>query len=404
MKNFSIQNLEHLLYITVIIALVLIGGALVVAFCHYITKNFLIKIIDKSFSNGNTKVGRLMFKQRVFHRIAYLIPAILLYLFAFAFDIHYHGYKIYLADLVRMLTSIYVIIVSSLTLSAVLNCIHVKYARLEIAKQRPIKSYLQVVKIILFIATGILAISVLLEKSPTYFFTGLGAITAVLLLVFKDSILGFVASIQLAAYDMVRIGDWIEMPNFGADGEITDISLNTIKVQNFDKTIVTIPSYSLLSSGIKNWRGMHESGGRRIKRSIHIDITSIKFCDKELLDRLHQITGFKENLTNKISEVNAHNAQNQIDTSLPINGKQLTNIGIFRHYLENYLHNYSGIHKDMKILVRHLQAGATGLPVEIYAYTDITNSEIYETIQADIFDHIYAALPIFDLRAFQHNS
>lgn len=405
MSNFDVNNLNNFAYIAILITLMLIGASLIVIICHYVAKNFLIKIIDKTFSHGNTKLGRLMFKQRVFHRTAYLIPALLLYCFAYLFNFEFPNFRLYLADLIRSLTVIYLIIGSTLVISAILNCIHEKYKNLEIAKQKPIKSYLQVIKIILFIVAGVLTISVLLDKSPAYFFTGIGALTAIIVLIFKDSILGFVASIQLAAYDMVRIGDWIEMPNFGADGEVTDISLNTIKVQNFDKTIVTIPSYALLSSGMKNWRGMKEAGGRRIKRAINIDITSIKFCDDNLLERIAHITIFRDRLENKMQEIKEHNAEHHTDTRVMIiNGRQLTNLGIFRYYLENYLRHHPGIHKEMKILVRHLQGSATGLPIEIYVFANETSSERYEAIQADIFDHIYAMLTIFDLRAFQHAS
>ena len=360
-----------------------------------------LKLFSKIFKN-HSKESRLILKYHLINRIIYLVPAILFNQTAYLFNIETTYLKLYLADLVRVVTTIYIIFGIILVITATLNYLHDHYKNLDIAKQKPIKSYLQVIKMFLFILGFILTISVLTDKSPTYFLTGLGALTAIILLVFKDSILGFVASIQLAAYDMLRIGDEIEMPNYGADGEVIDISLNTVKVQNYDKSIVTIPSYALLSTGMKNWRGMKESGGRRIKRSINIDITSIKICDDDLLNRLNNLVILKDRLSEKISQVRDFNLKHNIDTSIPANGRQLTNIGLFRYYLENYLRQHPGIRNDMRILVRQLQTTPNGLPMELYAFANDISTERYEAIQADIIDHIYAILPFFDLRAFQY--
>lgn len=384
MTDISLQNLGAYIYFSIIALLIVAGAIGVVVFSHYIAKYFLIKLIDKVF--GKRKgLGRLMFKNRVFHRIAYLIPAVILHHYASIFDIVTKSVKLYLADLVIFVTTVYIMIVTALILSSILNCIHDRYRNLAISKQVPIKSYLQLLKILMFVVTGILIASVITDKSPAYFFTGVGAATAVIMLVFKDSILGFVASIQLAAYDMVRIGDWIEMQNFGADGEVIDISLNTVKVQNFDKTIVTIPSYALLTSGIKNWRGMKEAGGRRVKQSINIDITTIKICDEKMLARFKHLGSFNEKLK----------------SHMLTNNSQITNIGVFRCYLEEYLRQHPCVHKEMKIIVRQLQAASTGLPIELYFFAAETESEKYEVIVGDIFDHVYALLPVFDLRVFQ---
>lgn len=327
-----------------------------------------------------------MLKNHVFHRIAYLVPALFLYSFAYLFNIDNESINLHLhlAGLIKVIATVYIIISVALIISALLNCLHDRYKNLEIAKLKPIKSYLQVVKIILFTAAGVLAVSALLEKSPLYFFTSIGALTAVLMVIFKDSILGFIASIQLSAYDMIRIGDWIEMPAFGADGEVVDILLNTVKVQNFDKTIITIPSYALLTSGLKNWRGMQEAGGRRIKRFINVDITSIKICDNQLLEHLK-----KSDLLKEIKNLDE---------------EKLTNLGLFRHFLEIYLKQHPSVRKDMKILIRHLQETATGLPLELYFFTNEIDSEKYEVIQADIFEYIYATLPKFGLRVFQYST
>lgn len=377
-------SFDGIISTALLVAILIVAVVLLIMFIHYFAKHVFVKLIDKLFGKKHSGIGKTMFKNRVFHRVAYLIPALILYANADFFDFRSVHYTILLSSLVRIVTATYLIIGVALLVSSILDCVHDRYKKLAIAKQKPIKSYLQVVKIILFVIVGVLIVSIVSDKSPAVIFAGFGAATAVILLIFKDSILGFVASIQLAAYDMVRIGDWIEMQNFGADGEVTDISLNTVKVQNFDKTIVTIPSYSLLTSGLKNWRGMQESGGRRVKRSINLDIKSIKICDQKLLNRLSDLDGLQ---TEKFSTKT-----------------QTTNVGVFRVYLEKYLRRHPGVHKEMKILIRQLQGTATGLPLELYFFTNVTDSEKYEAIQADIFDHLYAILPVFDLRVFQYAS
>lgn len=384
LSGYTINNLGGYSYIAIVIAFILMGTGFIIAVSHYIAKYFLITFIDKAFGKNRTGIGQILFNNRVFHRIAYIIPAFTLYHFSYLFNIETTHLKLFLADFVREISNIYIMIGSALVFSALLNCLNERYSQLPIAKIKPIKSYLQVAKIILIGITSVLVASEIFNKSPAYFFAGAGATTAFLALVFKDSLLGFIASIQLAAYDMVRIGDWIEMPNFGADGEVMEISLNTVKVQNFDKTIVTIPSYALLTSGLKNWRGMHESGGRRVKRGIIIDINSIKMSDQHLYDQLANFSSLM-NITIQ-----------QINTS--------TNIGLFRIYLENYLKQHPGVHKNMKILIRQTQGTPAGLPLELYFFTNETDSEKYEAIQSDIIEHVYAVMPRFDLRVFQYVS
>ncbi|MFW5886783.1 MAG: mechanosensitive ion channel family protein, partial [Bacteroidota bacterium] len=235
-------------------------------------------------------------------------------------------------------------------------------------------------------------------------FAGMGALAAVLMLVFKDSILGLVAGIQISAYDMVRIGDWIEMPSHNADGDVIDISLNTVKVQNWDKTITTIPTYALVSESFYNWRGMQEAGGRRIKRNISIDMKSVKFCTKEMLEKFKKIQYLKSYIEDKEKELLEFNKKNNVDEYILVNGRRLTNIGVFRKYLEAYLRNHPHIHKNMTFLVRHLQPTDRGIPVEIYVFANDTVWANYEGIQADIFDHVLAVIPEFGLRVFQSPS
>lgn len=384
-SGITINNFTGYTYLAILISLILIGTGLIIAFSHYFAKYVLISFIDKAFDKNDknrTGLAQIIFNNRLFHRIAYLVPAFLMYHFSYLFNFQYPHIKLFLSDFVEEISNIYIMIGMAFVLSAFLNCLNDRYSQMIISKSKPIKSYLQITKIIIFSITSVLVASILFNKSPTYFFAGAGATTAFLALIFKDSLLGFIASIQLAAYDMVRIGDWIEMPNFGADGEVMEISLNTVKVQNFDKTIVTIPSYALLTSGLKNWRGMHESGGRRVKRGIIIDINSIKMSDQHLFDQLRDVNPIMNTI---IQQTNPS-----------------TNIGLFRFYLENYLKQHPGVHKDMKILIRQTQGTPTGLPLELYFFTNETDSEKYEAIQSDIIEHVYAIMPRFDLRVFQY--
>ena len=261
------------------------------------------------------------------------------------------------------------------------------------------------VKIIIMTFGVILVIANLMGKSPLILLSGIGALSAVLMLVFKDSLLGLVAGIQLTANDMVRVGDWIEMPKYGADGDVIDISLNTVKVQNFDKTITMIPSYALISDSFINWRGMQSSGGRRIKRSYYIDTSSISFCTEEMIEKFIKVSiTFQTILFNKESEIAEYNTKNKIDRNNPVNGRALTNIGVFRAYISNYLQNHHGINQNMTLMVRQLAPSEHGLPIEIYAFTNDVKWAVYETVQADIFDHLFAVAPEFGLQLFQNPS
>jgi miniconductance mechanosensitive channel len=260
---------------------------------------------------------------------------------------------------------------------------------------------LQGSKIVVGIIAAILIFSFLLDKSPIYLLTGLGAATAILMLIFKDTIMNFVGGVQVTANDLVQIGDWIEMPKYGADGDVIDISLNTVKVQNFDRTITTIPTYALVSDSFKNWRGMIQTGGRRIMRSVTIDLKSIKFCDNEMIDRFEGIKYLQEYIKTKRVEIDDYNKKNNIDNTNIVNGRRLTNIGTFRAYIENYLANHPNIHRDMIFMVRQLQADEKGVPLQIYAFTNDVAWKNFEKIQSDIFDHIFAVIPFFDLKVFQ---
>jgi miniconductance mechanosensitive channel len=288
-----------------------------------------------------------------------------------------------------------------LVLNKLLDAVNAIYRNYEVSKVRPIKGYLQVIKIAAYVIGVIIMISVLINRSPLILLGGIGAATAVLLLIFQDTILGFVASIQLTENDMVRLGDWIEMAEHGANGMVMEISLHTVKVQNWDYTITTIPTYALVSKSFKNWRAMQEAGGRRIERAIYIDLSSIHFCKEEQIERLKKIQYLQEYLTQKMHEIDSYNQAHKVDASSEVNGRRLTNIGVFRAYIDAYLAHHPKIHKGMTRMVRQLDPTEHGLPIEIYAFTDTTEWENYEAIQSDVFDHILAAIPQFDLRIFQ---
>ncbi|MEE9252552.1 MAG: mechanosensitive ion channel family protein [Thermodesulfobacteriota bacterium] len=366
----------------------------------FITKKLILKALSKFVKTTTTKWDDAFLENRVFDRIAHIVPALIVYGSANIMFPELDLLKVF----TQRLSLSYMMLLGALVISSILNAFLTIYRTWEIAKENPISAYVQVVKIIVFIIAVILILSNLIDRSPWVFLSGLGAMTAITLLVFKDTILGFVASIQLAANNMVRPGDWIEMPQYGADGDVIEVSINTIKVRNWDKTITTIPTYSLISDSFKNWRGMDESGGRRIKRHINIDMNSVKFCDREMLDRFRKIRHLKEYIESREKEIEEFNKTNNIDPTVKVNGRRQTNIGVFREYMKGYLRNHPKIHDGMTLLVRHLNPRENGLPIEIYAFSNDQVWANYEDIQADIFDHILAALPEFELRIFQNPS
>ncbi len=285
--------------------------------------------------------------------------------------------------------------------TAFLSAVNDMYERRPEARSRPIKGFIQVVQIILFVIAAVVALATLMDRSPLVFLSGIGAMSAVMLLIFRDTILSFVASLQVGSYDMVRVGDWIELPEYGADGDVIDIALHTVKVQNWDKTITTIPTHKLVDGSFKNWRGMSESGGRRIKRSVSIDMNTVRFLDDADLDRFERFALLEGYIREKRQEL-AQDSGKDGDPDLSANRRQLTNLGTFRMYIENYLRRHSEIHQGMTLMVRQLDPNPDGMPLEIYAFTSTTDWIAYERIQSDIFDHVLAVAPEFGLRLFQH--
>lgn len=285
---------------------------------------------------------------------------------------------------------------------ALLNALLEIYRKLPISKGREIKGFVQVLKIIIYAVGIIMIISIFSEETPKALFGGLGAMAAVIMLVFKDTILGFVASVQLSANNMVNLGDWISMPKYNADGDVIDIGLNTVKVQNWDKTIATIPTYALVSESFNNWKGMEQSGGRRIKRAINIDMSSVAFLDDAEIEKFRKFYLLNDYIAGKEKEIDEYNKSLNLDDSVVTNGRRLTNLGVFRAYLENYLHNHPKINQDMTFLIRHLPPTEKGIPMEIYVFSSDQEWANYEAIQADIFDHTLAIIPEFGLRVFQN--
>ncbi|WP_042149886.1 mechanosensitive ion channel family protein [Paucisalibacillus sp. EB02] len=396
LNNFGIENPKAVKALSVTIMILFIAILCIIA--NFIAKHIVIRIITHVVKRNKFQWDDILLERKVFRKLSHIVPAIIIFSFADAET--FPNYE----DLIKQFAIAYLIIVGITIINSFLNAINDIYQTYEISKIRPIKGYIQVVKIVVIIIGVILVIASLIGESPLVFLSGIGALSAIFMLVFKDSILGLVAGVQLTANDMVRVGDWIEMPKYDADGDIIDISLNTVKVQNWDKTITMIPAYALISDSFKNWRGMQTAGGRRIKRSIFIDTTSIAFCTEEMVEKFKQIQILTEYISKREHEIVEYNAKNHVNRNNPVNGRAMTNIGVFRSYISNYIQRHPGINKNMTLMVRQLAPTELGLPLEIYAFTSDIRWDVYESIQADIFDHLFAVASEFELRIFQSPS
>jgi miniconductance mechanosensitive channel len=368
-------------------------------FVYKIVQGPLNRSLERLSSHTNQQWDNVLVEKHVFQRLLNFVPLILIYVLTSPI---LSGTE--LLALSQTLINVLFLFAAMLTIDALLSALLAIYSSSGIAKEISITPFVQVLKLALYFVSGILLLSLLLQKTPLYFLSGLGALTAVLMFVFKDILMGFVAGIQLIANKMVAPKDWIEMPKYGADGDVIEITLTTVKVQNFDNTITTIPTYALINESFKNWRNMNLSGGRRIKRYVNIDLSSIKFCDTEMLERFIKIQLISKDIQDRQAEIKVSNEENNIDESTLVNGRRLTNIGIFRAYVEAYLRQHPQISNQMTFLVRQLSPRENGLPIEIYVFCKETNWNIYEAVQADIFDHILAVVPEFDLRVFQEPS
>ena len=366
---------------------------------HQIVQGPLMRSFERFSSFTNQQWDNVLVEKHFIRRLLHFIPLIILYIFIPPI---LEGTAVHTLSIT--LVNILLLIAGMLTLDALLNSILVIYESSTISKEISITPFVQVVKLLLYFVTVILIISILVQKTPLYILSGLGALTAVLMFVFKDILMGFVGGIQLIANKMVAPGDWIEMPKYGASGDVIEITLTTVKVQNFDNTITTIPTYALINESFKNWRNMNLSGGRRIKRFVYIDLGSIKFCSSEMLERYKLIQLISKTIQDRQQEILEYNKHHNVDESTLVNGRRLTNIGVFRSYVEAYLRNHPMIHQEMTFIVRQLSPGEKGLPIEIYVFCKDTNWTAYESVQADIFDHILAVVPEFDLQVFQEPS
>ncbi len=358
----------------------------------------IVALIRRVAASSEVAWDDIMARHRVFTRLAHLIPAAVIYYGIRAVP----GLGAGVRTFVGSLAAASMVAVCVMAVAAALTAANDIYRSYPISRERPIKGYIQVAQIVVYLLGGVLVLATLLQRSPLLLLSGFGAMTAVLLLVFRDTILSFVASIQIATNDMLRVGDWIEMPNYGADGDIVDVALHTVKVQNWDKTITTIPTHRFISESFKNWRGMSQTGGRRIKRSVYIDTSSIRFLTEEEVERFKRFALLKGYVTEKSRELRETNARLTDEERADVNARRLTNIGTFRAYLRNYLGTHPRLRRDMTLLVRQLPPGAHGLPIEIYTFTNVTEWNAYEEIQADIFDHVFAIIAEFGLRVFQN--
>ncbi|MEC7981382.1 MAG: mechanosensitive ion channel domain-containing protein [Candidatus Neomarinimicrobiota bacterium] len=362
---------------------------------YFITSRILLRTVSHLFKKTSTKFDDILIEQRVFNKLPYLVPLIILYN---SKDIIFWN-----ALLDRAILSA-IAIVFLYSLNAFINAFNEMFKLTDLSKKFSIKSYTQIGKLLINIFGIIVVMAILTGNSPVYLLSGLGALTAVLVLVFKDTILSLVSSVQISSNDLFKVGDWVEAPQFGADGDVIDIALHSVKIQNWDKTISVIPTNKLIDSSFKNWRGMSESGGRRIKRSINIDMNTIKFCTKEMIDRYSKFNVISDYLKAKLEEIQQFNSDSKVEEEGLINGRSLTNIGTFRAYVEGYLRNHNQIHNEMTFLVRQLPPNASGLPIGIYVFSNDTDWANYEKIQSDIFDHLLSVVSEFELKVFQNPS
>ena len=382
------DDLTSGIILVVILAIAFLGDAI----CRHIILTAVARLVKKTKATWDD----IVFDRKVLTHVSHLVAPILLYiLLPLAIS------NLGLLSFIQRICMIYIIAVFLKFISSLLTALFHVYSEKEQFRDRPLKGLLQTVQVILFFIGGIIIVSILIDKSPMVLLTGLGASAAVLMLVFKDSIMGFVSGIQLSANNMLRVGDWIQMPKYGADGTVIEVTLNTVKVRNWDNTITTIPPYALVSDSFQNWRGMQESGGRRIKRSIRIDMNSVKFCTPEMLAKYKKIQLLKDYIEETEKVIEDYNKEHGIDNSILVNGRRQTNLGVFRAYLTNYLKSLPTVNQDLTCMVRQLQPTEQGIPLELYFFSAIKAWVPYEGVQADVFDHVLAIIPEFDLHVFQ---
>jgi len=404
------MNIEHLLYdylLTtgmavvsakylnmIVLAIVLLILSLLIDF---VIRKIIVQLFAQFAAKTETNFDNLLVQNKAPRNIAHIIPLIIVLESVPVVFVDFN----YFENIVKKGLQVFTIILVLWVVRSLLNTIKDYFKTLPRLNDKPIDSYIQVFMIFAWVVGVLSAFAIITGIEFIKFITTIGAASAVIILIFKDIILGFVASIQVSINDMVRIGDWITFEKYGADGDVVEINLSTVKVQNFDKTITTIPTYALISDSFKNWRGMENSDGRRIKRALSIKLDSIHYLTKNELDTLKKIQLITSYLETRQSDIEAYNINNNINKELLLNGRNLTNIGVFRKYIETYVETHSGINKEMVIMVRQLATEGKGIPIEIYAFSSDKRWKNYEYIMADIFDHIIAAVPYFNLEAFE---
>ncbi|MHC6527452.1 MULTISPECIES: mechanosensitive ion channel family protein [unclassified Vibrio] len=392
LSQYNIQ-LSQLIQIGEALGLILLIAIII----HLVLHRGVVAWLKRSADKSQAVWRHELFSGNLFSRVALLIQGIVIGIQANLWLSEESAIR----EMLLTIVALWVVLYAMLSLFSLLNVVDVLVNRTQVGRNMPTRGIIQSVKIIVFVIAALLFTSILIGKSPVILLSGLGAMTAVVMLVFKDPILGLVAGVQLSANKMLSVGDWLEMPKYGADGDVIDISLTTVKVQNWDKTITTIPTYALISDSFKNWKGMTDSGGRRIKRSVMIDATSVHFLSDEEVADLTKAQLLEPYIKNKVEEITLYNEQHNVDDTSTINGRRLTNLGSFRAYLERYLRAHPEIHKNMTLMVRQLAPSHDGISMEIYCFTTTTAWVEYERIQSDIFDHLYAVMPEFNLRVAQ---
>ena len=382
---------------TIVKLVLLLAGAWL---ANFIVKKVLMRGAMTALSYTPAGKDRQLFERNIIARLANVVPALVISYGISAVP----GLQEEVAIVVTNVCNAFVVLTIGRALSGILTVVNTVYERQPDAHEKPIKGYIQVVKIGIYAVVTILIVAALIDRSPIILLSGLGAMAAVLMLVFQDTLLSLVASVQITSNDIIRVGDWVEMPNLSVDGDVIDIALHTVKVQNWDKTISTIPTKRFISDPFKNWRGMQESGGRRIKRSLMLDQNSVHFLSEEERDELRRFRLLKDYLSTKQKEIDDWNQQLKDEGKEPVNTRRISNLGTFRAYVLQYLKNHPRVHQEMTLMVRHLNPTADGLPLEVYCFTATTEWVEYEGIQSDIFDHLISILPEFGLRVFQHPS
>jgi miniconductance mechanosensitive channel len=405
-SNISLKFVEEQLgytgdftkHLELFVSLIILGS--VIVFIFFATKKVILSSLQNFFLKTEVTWDDHLVERKVFNGLPYLLPSFLAYK---SVPIIFRDFIEYISLFQKIiaLVILYVIVGAIIRFA---NAVGDAIATQSKWKDKPVFSYVQLVQIIAILVAIIFTISIVFAKSPLSVLGAAGAAAAILLLVFKDSILGFVASMQISANDLVRVGDWVTVKKYGADGNIEQINLFTVKIRNFDKTVVTVPTTAFTVEGVQNWRGMTESGGRRIKRNLDIDLTTVKFASPELLEELKKIHLLKAYIEQKEEEIKKYNEQSKIDSSIEVNGRRQTNLGLYRAYTEMYLRNHPRVHQDMLIMVRQLQPEETGLPLEVYCFSKSTAWVDYEKTMADIFDHLLAVIKRFELRVYQNPS